>query len=64
LQTFCASGDVPGDPVVKEILKYRLLDIIAFIHDVASESNTKERKVVPFIEKIVRHPPSVTLLSN
>ena len=53
LERFCVTGEVPGDPVVKELLKYRLLDIVAFVYGAGSETNTKERTVIPFLDKIV-----------
>ena len=62
LQTFCLTGNIPGDALVKELLKYRLLDIVAFVFDTASESSIREKGVVPFIDKIVRLFLSVTPL--
>ena len=65
LQRFCTTGDFPekqADLLVKELLKYRLLDIVALVCDMASESNSEERGEVPFIDKIVHLFFSVTLL--
>jgi hypothetical protein len=67
LQRFCATGDFPekqADILVKELLKYRLLDIVALVYDMASESNSKERGEVPFVDKIVHRFFSVTLLAG
>jgi hypothetical protein len=67
LQRFCATGGFPGkhaNTLVKELLKYRLLDIVALVYDVAMESNSKERGEVPFIDKIVHRFFSVTLLAG
>lgn len=57
LQVFCSMGAVlPNqiDPLVKELMKYRLLDIFAFVHGTASETNTKAKGIVPFTDKLVR----------
>ena len=60
-QMFCITGEVPGNPVVKELLKYWLLDIVTFVYGAGSETNTKERMVIPFLEKIVHAFLSITL---
>jgi hypothetical protein len=57
LRTFCLHGAVPEEKteaLVKELVKYRLLDIAALVHGTASERNIKERGTVPFLEKLVR----------
>ena len=56
LQNFCLASIVPPnevDMLVKELLKYQLLDIAAFIYGTASEHCTNERGIVPFIDKMV-----------
>jgi hypothetical protein len=66
LRRFCLAGDFPekqADILVKEFLKYGLLDAVAFIFDTASESNSIERGEVPFVDKIVRIFFSATLLA-
>jgi hypothetical protein len=58
LQRFCVTGHSPekqADILVKELLKYRLLDIVALVYGMASESNSEERGKVPFVDKIVHH---------
>jgi hypothetical protein len=66
LRRFCLTGDFPekkADILVKELLKYCLLDAVAFVFDTALERNSKEREEVPFVDKIVRLFFSVTLLA-
>ena len=57
LQTFCLTGVMPAkedETVVKELLKYRLLDIAAFVYGVGSECSTVvERGKVPLVDKMV-----------
>jgi hypothetical protein len=56
LHTFCLTGAVPPnevDTLVKELVKYRLLDVVAFFCGTASESRKKERGIVPFVDKMV-----------
>jgi hypothetical protein len=56
LHSFCHTGVVPQDDTdtfVKEVLKYRLLDIVAFVHGIASEGKTKEKGTVRFVDKLV-----------
>ena len=56
LQRFCLTGNFPekqADILVKEFLKYSLLDVVAFVFGTASESNAKERGERPFVDKIV-----------
>jgi hypothetical protein len=58
LHSFCLTGDVPQtnvDTFVKDLLTYRLLDIVAYVHGMASEDNMKEKGSLPFIDKLVRH---------
>jgi hypothetical protein len=60
LQNFCLAGIVPLNEVntlVKELLKYWLLDIAVFIYGMASECHTNERGIVPFINKMVGFLP-------
>jgi hypothetical protein len=57
LQAFCSMGTVPPnqiDALVKELMKYRLLDIFAFVHGMALETKTKAKGIVPFTDKLVR----------
>jgi hypothetical protein len=66
LRRFCLTGDFSekqANILVKELLKYSLLDAVAFVFDTASESNSIERGEVPFVDKIVRLFFSVTLLA-
>ena len=42
------------DTLVKELLKYRLLDIVALVNGTASERKTRERETVPFVDRLVR----------
>jgi hypothetical protein len=60
-QTFCITSEAPGDVVVKELLKYRLCNIVTFVYGVGSETNTKQRTVIPFLETIVCPFLSITL---
>ena len=65
LQTFCLTGTVSEnqmDTFVKELLKYRLLDIVAFVRGAAPERTTIERGTVPLAEKLVRIAKSARLL--
>jgi hypothetical protein len=66
LRRFCLTGDFPekqADILVKEFLKYGLLDAAALVFDTASESNSIERGEVPFVVKIVGLFFSVKLLA-
>ena len=56
LHTFCLTSAVPPnevDTLVKELVKYQLLDVVAFVCGTASESTKKEQGIVPFVDKMV-----------
>ena len=57
LHSFCLTGTVPEhkvDTFVKELAKYRVLDIVALVTGTACERKTKERGRLPFVDKLVR----------
>jgi hypothetical protein len=57
INSSCLTSDVPQnkmDTVVKELLKYRLLDVAALIYDKAPNISTIGKGPIPFVEKLVR----------
>lgn len=67
LCSFCLNGIVPRnkiDVLVKELLKYRLLDIVALVLGKADEISTKGKGTIPFVDKLVRllYSPASILL--
>ena len=53
LRSFCLTGNAPPNIIAKELLKYRVLDIIALVHGKASEISTKGKGSMPLIDKLV-----------
>jgi hypothetical protein len=60
LASFCRTGERPTaksssqqDAWVKELLGYRLLDVMAQVHGVGVEEGTKEKSLTPLNSKLV-----------
>ena len=56
LHSFCLTGTVPENKtntLVKELVKYRPLDIVALVNGTASERKMKERGRLPLVNKLV-----------
>jgi hypothetical protein len=57
LRSFCLTGEMPlkkFDGLVKELLKYRLLDVFAHVYEKSPEVNTIGRQSLPLLDKLVR----------
>lgn len=56
LHSFCISGFIPneGDTLIKELLKYRILDNFAHVYHISPKNTTRKKEAVPFVDKFVR----------
>jgi hypothetical protein len=57
LASFCHTGERPSmklqDPWVKELLGYRLLDVMAQFHGIGIEEGNKDKSLTPLTSKLV-----------
>jgi hypothetical protein len=56
LHSFCTNGVIPNesDGLIKELLKYRVLDSFALVYNTSPKNTTRKKEAVPFVDKFVR----------